>query len=68
METCPKCNSLLRIGTSFMTFENDDTPDLETVAYTNLKMVCANKDCENFAGDDLANPKTVVDVIQNRVN
>jgi len=68
MDTCPKCNSLLRIGTSFMTFENDDTPELETIAYTNLEMLCLNKECDQYAGENLAEPRTVVETITNRVN
>jgi hypothetical protein len=68
METCPKCNSLLQIGTSFMTFENDDTPDKPTIAYTNLPMICLNKECENYGGELVTNPRYVVEVIKNRVN
>jgi hypothetical protein len=68
MDTCPKCNSLLRIGTSFMTFENDDTPELETIAYTNLEMLCLNKECDKYAGENLTQPRTVVETITNRVN
>jgi hypothetical protein len=68
METCPKCNSLLRIGTSYMTFENDDTPEEPTIAYTNLPMICNNKDCDDYGGEDLSNPRIVVETIKNQVN
>jgi hypothetical protein len=72
MENCPKCNSLLRTGVSWMTFENDDTPDMPTIAYTNIPLFCLNKECENFAGEnsDKPNyqPKYLVDVVKNRVN
>jgi len=68
MDTCPKCNSLLRIGTSFMTFENDDTPDEPTIAYTNLPLICLNKECTNYGGEDVSNPTFVVETIKNKVN
>jgi hypothetical protein len=68
METCPKCQALLRIGSSFMTFENDDTPDKPTIAYTNMPMLCVNKDCENYAGEDLTNPRYLTDLVRNQVN
>jgi len=68
METCPKCQSLLRIGTSYMTFENDTTPDLPTIAYTNLPMICINKECDQYGGEDVSNPRIVIEVIKNRVN
>jgi hypothetical protein len=68
MENCPKCKSLLRTGVSFMTFENDTTPDLPTIAYTNIPLFCLNKECENFAGEHLDQPKYLVDVVKNKVN
>lgn len=75
MENCPKCNSLLRTGVSFMTFENDDTPDKPTIAYTNIPLFCLNKECENYVGDNTDNPnkpeyqpKYLVDIVKNRVN
>lgn len=68
METCPKCQSLLRIGISYMTFEHDDTPDEETIAYTNLPMICVNNDCDQFGGEDISHPRIVVETVKNRVN
>jgi hypothetical protein len=68
METCPKCNSLLQIGESYMTFENDTTPDLPTIAYVNLPLYCVNKDCANYAGENLKEPKFLTDLIRNKVN
>jgi hypothetical protein len=68
METCPKCNSLLRIGTSYMTFENDDTPDELTIAYTNLPLICINKECDQYGGEDVSKPRIIVDTVKNRVN
>ncbi|WHY76074.1 hypothetical protein QNH20_18350 [Neobacillus sp. WH10] len=68
METCPKCNSLLRTGISQMTFENDDTPDKETIAYTNIPMICPNKACDDYGGEDTSKPRIVVETVKNRVN
>jgi hypothetical protein len=55
-----------------MTFENDDTPDKPTIAYTNIPLFCLNKECENYAGEnsDKPNyqPKYLVDIVKNRVN
>jgi hypothetical protein len=68
METCPKCGSLLRTSDSYYSTENDDTPNLETIVYVNIKMVCPNTACEDYAGNDLTNPRIVVDTVKNRVN
>ncbi|MDF2854218.1 MAG: hypothetical protein K0Q87_69 [Neobacillus sp.] len=68
MDTCPKCQSLLQIGTSYMTFENDDTPDKPTVAYTNLPMICLNKECEDYGGENVFKPRVVVETVRNKVN
>lgn len=68
METCPKCNSLVRISSSKLTFEHDDTPDVETIAYSEMKLVCVNPECEDYAGEDVSNPRIVIDVVKNRVN
>lgn len=68
METCPKCQSLLRIGITYMTFENDDTPDKETIAYNNLPVICPNKACEDYGGENLTSPRIIVDVVKNRMN
>jgi hypothetical protein len=62
---CPKCESLLQISKSYLTFENDDTPDLPTKAFTNLDMVCANPHCDYFAGEDLTNPGSIVEILKN---
>jgi hypothetical protein len=51
-----------------MTFENDDTPDKPTIAYTNLPMICLNKQCAIYGGEDVSNPKYVVEIVKNRVN
>jgi hypothetical protein len=51
-----------------MTFENDDTPELPTIAYTNLPMICINKDCDNYGGEELTKPKIIVETVKNKVN
>jgi hypothetical protein len=56
----------LRTGVSFMTFENDTTPDLPTIAYVNIPLFCLNKECENNAGTSLE-PQYLVDIVKNRV-
>jgi hypothetical protein len=68
METCPKCNALLRIGTSYMTFENDDTAELPTKAYTNLPLICINQECADYGGEDVSNPRIIIDTVRNQVN
>jgi hypothetical protein len=68
MEICPKCNSLLRVGRNYYTFENDTTPDLPTKAFVNLEMLCMNVDCNNYAGEDIEKPNVIVDIIKNGVN
>lgn len=45
---CRDCNLELRIKCVDITFENDDTPSLETKAYANQKFYCANKGCKSF--------------------
>jgi hypothetical protein len=65
---CPKCESLLRIGNSFYTTEpNPDTPDTPDI-FVNLPMICMNSTCENFVGEDLQNPKHIVESVKNQVN
>ncbi|MET3699521.1 hypothetical protein SAMN05877753_111159 [Bacillus oleivorans] len=68
MEQCPLCKSLLRIGITSYSFENDDTPDKETIAYTNLPMLCVNSTCENYAGKDLSNPNKIVTTVRHKIN
>lgn len=68
VENCPKCKSLLRTGSSFYTTENDTTPDLPTIVYVNIPMFCVNKECESYAGEDLNNPKYLIDIVRNQVN
>jgi hypothetical protein len=56
---------MLQIANSYLTFENDDTPDLPTKAFTNLDMVCVNPNCDYYAGKDLTTPATVVEIVKN---
>jgi hypothetical protein len=71
---CPSCGHNLRIGKTYMTFVNDDTPRTPTEAYTNLPMICINSRCRLFGGDretgetDLSNPKHIVQTVTNRMN
>ncbi|OCZ54319.1 hypothetical protein [Dehalobacter sp. TeCB1] len=65
---CPKCGCTLSIGVTEMTFENDDTPDKETIAYNNLPMICTNKACDLYGGKDLTKPDQVVQVLKQRMN
>lgn len=64
---CPTCNSVLRIGKTNITFKHDDTPDIETEVYNNLPMLCANKECTNYAGTNLNDPIHVVETVMNRM-
>lgn len=68
METCPKCQALLRIGNSYYTTEaNPDTPN-EPFIFINLPLLCVNKNCENYAGEKLESPRYLTDLVRNRVN
>jgi hypothetical protein len=51
-----------------MTFKNDDTPNAQTEAYTNLPMICGNSRCGNFGRTDLSNPTKIVQTVTNRLN
>lgn len=79
MDICPKCNSMLRIGKTFYSTENDGTPETETKIFVNMPMLCVNKvvqvsdkgekaSCEFFAGEDLSNPIYVVTTHKHQVN
>jgi len=65
---CPNCGHQLRIGKTYMTFKNDDTPNAQTEAYTNLPMICGNSRCGNFGRTDLSNPTKIVQTVTNRLN
>jgi len=38
----------MRIGNTRTVFENDDTPEKETIAYAEQDLVCRNKECQEF--------------------
>ena len=64
---CPSCTHQLRIGKTYITFKNDDTPDAQTEAYTNLPLICVNPKCSLFGGKDLSNPTQIVQTVANRM-
>lgn len=63
---CPKCDRDLVIAKGRWEFENDDTPELPTVAYRCLDMVCINRFCDNYTGTDLSNPKIILETIRHK--
>lgn len=67
MEVCPKCQSLLQIGNSFITVTGDEAPDAPTEVFTNLSMLCVRPACDNYCGVDTANPTQVVDTIKSKI-
>jgi hypothetical protein len=64
---CPICKNVLTIASAKMVFENDDTPDKETIAFNQLTMVCVNPNCSNFCGE-LENPKEIIEIIRQIMN
>ena len=79
MELCPKCGSVLRIGNTSYSFENDDTAEKETKAFYNMQMLCVNSKaqvdtsgtkvpCVFYAGENTAEPKYIVATVKNPVN
>ena len=56
---CPLCNVEMRIKTSRMLLENDDTPNVPTKLFTEHQLTCLNKNCANY--------ETVVDTIRNEI-
>jgi hypothetical protein len=67
MEICPKCQSLLRIGNSYITVTGDETPDIPTEVFTNLPMLCVNPSCDDYCGKNTSDPLHVVEVIQSKI-
>lgn len=64
---CPICGIQTLISKAKIVFENDDTPDKETIAYNELTILCVNPNCSNYCGG-LENPKKIVEVIKQRMN
>lgn len=65
---CPKCGIDLQVCNSYYSNRKDWFPLIETETYYNHEMVCVNPNCSNFCGGDLGKPKTIVEVVSNRVN
>jgi hypothetical protein len=63
MDTCPKCELLLRTGKNYYSVENTVPPKL----FVNIEMLCQNSDCSNYAGTDIQNPKVIVHSIRNEL-
>jgi hypothetical protein len=61
--TCEKCKSELKIANSRFKSEEGSTD-----VYSELDMVCINPKCLNYCGSDLQNPKTIVEIVRNKVN
>lgn len=55
---CPQCKQQLRIS-------NTTYPVIDNKAYVRQDMVCINKSCTNYAGEDLNNPAKIVQVVEN---
>ena len=56
---CPLCNVEMRIKTTRMVLENDDTPDTPTRLFSEHYMTCLNRNCANY--------ETTVDTIRNEI-
>lgn len=67
MEFCPQCGLTLRIGKTEPKFVNDDTPEEQTEVYIVMPLLCINKECELYAGEDLDNPGKVAHVKENKL-
>lgn len=60
---CPICKASLIIASAGFTSEIG-----ETAVYHEAKLVCANSECDNYAGEDLSNPRVVVTTQRGKVN
>lgn len=67
MDTCPKCNLLLRVGKNYYSVENGATPETPTKLFVNIEMLCKNVECANYAGEDINNPKVIVHSVKNEL-
>lgn len=47
MERCPDCNCRLDLAGAPMEFENDDTPEKQTIAYEVMNQKCNNPECKS---------------------
>jgi hypothetical protein len=61
MEACPKCKSLLRTGkVSINEIVNEAG---ETVIERHTPQLCLNKSCVDYAGENLSEPKMIVETV-----
>jgi hypothetical protein len=67
MDTCPKCELLLRVGKNYYSVENSGSPDIPTKLFVNIEMLCMNIECANYAGEDINNPKVIVQSVKNEL-
>lgn len=67
MDTCPKCELLLRVGKNYYSVENSVSPDVPTKLFVNIEMLCMNMECANYAGEDINNPKAIVQSVKNEL-
>jgi hypothetical protein len=67
MDTCPKCELLLRVGKNYYSVENGDNPEVPTKLFVNIEMLCPTMDCANYAGEDINDPKVIVHSIKNEL-
>lgn len=64
---CPSCNQTLRMGKLKIVPKNDNTRFKKTEIYNEIPVICINKDCVLYGGEDLDNPTKLVDTVKNRI-
>ena len=67
MDKCSKCGCSTTISKAHIEFEGDTSPNLKTVAYNVLDIVCTNSRCDNYT-QDLSNPKIILETIRQPMN
>lgn len=65
---CPKCNCILHIGQTFMSFEGENTPESPIKAFTNMPMICVNNNCDQYGGSDLSDPYYIIETLKHPLN
>jgi hypothetical protein len=55
---CPLCHQQLRIS-------NTTFPVIDNKPYARQELVCINKNCTNYCGEDLNNPVKIVQTVEN---
>lgn len=61
MEACPKCKSLLRNGKVNIVEKTSETGDIIFEEHT--PVLCLNKSCVDYAGENLSEPKMIVETV-----